>query len=189
LVQSALIGVGANNGTAGFEIKQGSILIDPRSELSIKTPMGLIRIGCDALVLVSCTADTVALYDLDDAHRGDVSVETRDGTNFRLSPGHHVLISRAHTGNAHGWLPGISHRCIVRDSLRNGLVATSSEFSVVSAAGSLPVLAAMTHSRDRRHNSIVRKLLKTVAASQSLENTQESFHMVVEQPSASTLHG
>src|SRR5262249_22301926 len=73
-------------------LNRGSVVFAPTVDRAIETPFGTIDIDAGSLVLVLSVADLVAVYDLDDRHRGAVSISVH-GQRFTLHPGIGVVVT------------------------------------------------------------------------------------------------
>jgi len=144
-------------------MKKGSVLFVPFKATTVETPNGIVRIDAKSVVLVSSTDAGLAVYDLDDQHKGSVSVES-NGHNVVLSPGRHVMVTKHHTAefaqiNA---VETIAHRN-VQSTVKNGHRAHTSEFSVLTAMDTVKPLKALAMSKHANAKHIADRMLKTTA--------------------------
>jgi hypothetical protein len=144
-------------------IKQGNVLFVPFKDTVVETPNGIVHIDAKSVALVSSSDAGLAVYDLEDQHKGSVSVES-NGHNVVLSPGRHVMITKHHTAefaqiNA---VETIAHRN-VQSTVKNGHRAHTSEFSVLTAMDTVKPLKALASSKHAHARQIADRMMKTTA--------------------------
>ncbi len=144
-------------------IKKGNVLFVPFKNTTVETPNGIVHLSAKSIALVSSTDAGLAVYDLEDQHKGSVSVES-NGHNVVLSPGRHVMITPHHGAefaqiNA---VETIAHRN-VQSVVKNGHRAHTSEFSVLSAIDTVKPLTAMVLSKNAHAKQIADRMMKTTA--------------------------
>lgn len=144
-------------------IKKGNVLFVPFKATTVETPSGIVRIDAKSVVLVSSSDAGLAVYDLEDQHKGSVIVES-NGHSVVLSPGRHVMVTKHHTAefaqiNA---VETIAHRN-VQSSVKNGHRAHTSEFSVLTAMDTVKPLKAMVGSKNAHAKQIADRMMKTAA--------------------------
>ncbi len=127
-------------------INSGNVLFVPFRDTMVQTPHGIVRVGARSVALVSVSKAGLAVYDLDDKHKGSVVVES-NGHNIVLSPGRHAMITPHHQAefaqvNA---IESIAHRNIT-SAVKNGSRAHTSEFSMITAMDTVRPLKAMVRS-------------------------------------------
>jgi hypothetical protein len=147
-------------------LESGSFLYAPVADTSIETPFGTVRMASGSLVLVLSFAHGLAVYDLDDQHRGAVSVSA-GGKEFKLFPGTNVVICPSGVNSFEQINPArlISYRNIVSHNLGENTQVFSSEFSVPSAIQAILPLKQLLSSNQSNARRISSHLLKTTAAS------------------------
>lgn len=144
-------------------VTEGTVVFAPSKDTQVETPNGNVRIAANSVVLLSTSNLGLAVYDLDDQHKGSVSVES-SGQNIVLSPGRHVLITKHHGAefaqiNA---VETIAHRN-VQSSIKNGHRVHHSEFSVISALDTVKPLRALASSKNVVARQIAQRMIKTTA--------------------------
>jgi hypothetical protein len=144
-------------------IKKGNVLFVPFKATTVETPNGIVHIDAKAVALVSTTEAGLAVYDLEDQHKGSVSVES-NGHNVVLSPGRHVMITKHHGAefaqiNA---VETIAHRN-VQSVVKNGHRAHTSEFSLLTALDTVKPLKALALSKHVHAKQIADRMMKTTA--------------------------
>ncbi len=144
-------------------IKKGNVLFVPFKATTVETPNGIVHIDAKSVALVSSTDAGLAVYDLEDQHKGSVSVES-NGHNVVLAPGRHVMITKHHTAefaqiNA---VETIAHRN-VQSVVKNGHRAHTSEFSVLTAMDTVKPLKALASSKHAHARQIADRMMKTTA--------------------------
>ena len=135
----------------------------PFKATTVETPSGIVHIDAKSVVLVSSSDAGLAVYDLEDQHKGSVIVDS-NGHNVVLSPGRHVMVTKHHTAefaqiNA---VETIAHRN-VQSSVKNGHRAHTSEFSVLTAMDTVKPLKAMVGSKNAHAKQIADRMMKTTA--------------------------
>lgn len=144
-------------------LKKGNVLFVPFKATTVETPNGTVHIDAKAVALVSSTDAGLAVYDLEDQHKGSISVES-NGHNVVLSPGRHVMVTKHHGAefaqiNA---VETIAHRN-VSSTLKNGHRAHTSEFSLLTALDTVKPLKALTMSKHAHAKQITDRMMKTTA--------------------------
>lgn len=144
-------------------IKSGNVLFVPSSDTVVDTPYGIVRVGAKSVALVSVTPAGLAVYDLDDKHKGAVVLES-NGHNLVLSPGCHAMVTPHHEAqfaqiNA---IETIAHRNLT-SALKNGMRAHTSEFSVISAMDTVRPVKALFKALHPKGKQVADHMLKTSA--------------------------
>lgn len=144
-------------------ITNGTVLYVPFKDTTVETPNGVVHIAAKAVALVTSSAAGLAVYDLEDQHKGSVSVES-NGHKIVLSPGRHVMLTPHHKAEFAqiNSIETISHRNIASE-VKNGMRAHTSEFSVISAMDTVKPLKAMTVSKNAQAKHIADRMMKTTA--------------------------
>jgi len=163
MTEGAAQGVQAIQHSDRVVIKKGNVLFVPFKATTVETPNGIVHIDAKSVALVSSTDAGLAVYDLEDQHKGSVSVES-NGHNVVLSPGRHVMVTKHHTAefaqiNA---VETIAHRN-VQSTVKNGHRAHTSEFSVLTAMDTVKPLKALAMSKHANAKHIADRMLKTTA--------------------------
>lgn len=144
-------------------IKKGNVLFVPFKDTTVETPKGNVHIKAKSVALVSISEAGLAVYDLEDQHKGSVSVES-NGHNIVLSPGRHVLVTAHHKAefaqvNA---IETVAHRN-VSSTIKNGTKAHVTEFSIPTALDTIAPLKAMVKSSHPEAKKIADRMMKTTA--------------------------
>jgi hypothetical protein len=155
--------------------KDGPVLFVPTKDTTVETPFGIVKISGNSIALVSVSSAGLSVFDLDDQHKGSVSVES-NGHNVVLSPGRHVLITPHHRAEFAQLNPieTIAHRGL-SSSVKNGHRAHMSEFSVLSAIDSVKPLKALAASSHPNARKISGRMLKTTAILMQLGGAREQY--------------
>lgn len=155
--------------TQTVALRTGSVVFAPtRTNLTIETEFGLVKIDRGAVVLVVALPTAVAVYNLHDDYTNDVTMTIRNKT-LSLTPGRHLLLTDESVNSLDEISPlgRIGHRRIESrahgDYLKEFSSEFSSEFSVPSALNTLKLLSSMQNSSSPRDARIMRKLMKTAA--------------------------
>lgn len=161
--------------TETLSSKDGPVLFVPTKDTAIETPFGIVKISGNSIALVSVSSAGLSVFDLDDQHKGSVSVES-NGHNVVLSPGRHVLITPHHRAEFAQLNPieTIAHRAL-SSSVKNGHRAHMSEFSVLSAIDSVKPLKALAASSHPNARKISGRMLKTTAILMQLGGAREQY--------------
>ncbi len=144
-------------------LKSGNVLFVPLKATTVETPNGIVHIDAKAVALVSTSDTGLAVYDIEDQHKGSVSVES-NGHNQVLSPGRHVMITKhvtAEFGQVNA-VETIAHRNL-QSIVKNGYRAHTSEFSVLTAMDTVKPLKAMAMSNHPQAKHIADRMMKTTA--------------------------
>jgi hypothetical protein len=172
-------GVQAALGTSSKSVilSRGSVLFAPEQDITVDTTAGRIAIGANAVVLVIAMHNGVAIYDLHDAHAGDVFVTSAKHT-ITMTPGRHLVLT-------HQGIPAyehvnplevIGHRNLKMVDLEGGLRQFSSDFSLVSALNGLCPLMAMKHSSNPRDAKVVEQMMKDAAILMQTKGSLGGYH-------------
>jgi hypothetical protein len=144
-------------------LKKGNVLFVPFKATTVETPYGIVHIDAKAVALISSTEAGLAVYDLEDQHKGSVSVES-NGHNLVLSPGHHTMITKHQEAefaqiNA---VETIAHRNVT-SMVKNGHRVHTSEFSILTALDSVKPLKALAMSKHAHARQVTDRMMKTTA--------------------------
>lgn len=148
---------------SNMSLKNGMVLFAPHKDTVVETPMGVVKLSADSVVLISCTDVGLAIYDLDDRHKGAVVVQA-GGHSITLSPGRHAMVSKHHEAefgqiNA---IETVAHRNIV-SQVKGATRAHLSEFFIPSALDTVLPLRAMMTSKQVATKRVADKMMKTAA--------------------------
>lgn len=149
--------------SSDITLKEGNVLFVPNTNTVVKTPKGNVHIAAKSIVLISTSPERLAVYDLDDQHKGSVSVQSGEHSVV-LSPGRHVLVTDHHGAefaqvNA---IETVAHRNVT-STIKNGTRAHHSEFSIPSAFDTVAPLKAMVRSNHPEARKIAGRMMKTTA--------------------------
>ncbi|MBX3153361.1 hypothetical protein KF728_24595 [Candidatus Obscuribacterales bacterium] len=145
-------------------LKKGNVLFVPFQDTVVETPHGNVTIEAKSVALVSISNDKLAVYDIEDSHKGSVSVNAH-GQTITLAPGNHVTVAHATSGefaqvNA---IEAIPHRNVATKTIKAGVKAHTSEFSVASAISSIKPLQLVMCSKHPQAKQVANKMMKTTA--------------------------
>lgn len=145
-------------------LKKGNVLFVPFQDTVVETPHGNVSIEAKSVALVSVHGDKLAVYDLEDSHKGSVTVNAH-GKQIALAPGNHVTVAHEAAGefaqvNA---IEAIPHRNLASKTIKAGVKAHTSEFSVASAIQSVKPLQAVMSSKHPQAKQVANKMMKTTA--------------------------
>src|SRR5262249_42771184 len=144
-------------------LKNGNVLFVPFQNTVVETPQGTVTIDAKSTVLVSIADNKLAVYNLDDNHKGAVSVSI-NGQKLNLAPGNHATVTDR-TGEFAQINPieTISHRRVSSRAIANGVKVHTSEFSIASAIQSVKPLQAVIGSKNPQAKKVADRLMKTTA--------------------------
>jgi len=147
-----------------YLLNKGSMLFAPKHDLTVHTSAGIVSIRAGAVALVVSAGHSLAVYDMHDAHHGDVVVSGADGP-VSLSVGRHVMFSKknANSFDDINALSPVTHRSVNSNKLGSGAQQFSSEFSITSALNGLRVFAHLKQSNNPSDAKLVRQLMKNAA--------------------------
>ncbi len=152
-------------------VKNGQVLFVPFQDTVVETQHGTVNIDANSTVLVSVHGDKLAVYNLDDNHKGAVSVIAR-GSKMTLAPGSHLTVATGSGDFGHiNPIETISHRNVESHDLQGARVHTS-EFSVASAIMSVKPLQAVMTSNHPQAKKTASKLIKTTAVLMHLNGSE-----------------
>jgi hypothetical protein len=126
--------------------------------MTVRTAHGVIEIGAGSKVLVETNEQETIVRNLHDHKRGDV-VMVANGTALPISLGHQLAVSNDPQGTLQD-RSSIATRHTTTYPLSNGLTATISEFSLISAMTNHPILKALAQSADKTERKHVEQILK-----------------------------
>jgi hypothetical protein len=154
------------------QLKEGSVLFAPSKLTSVSGRFGRVAINKDAVVLIVNTKDGMSVYDIHDAHDGDVLIAAGDRT-FALNPGRNAIIADGDvTALEHiNPLGCIAYRNAQTDKLPNGTTRIRSEFWIPTALKGLKLY-------QRIDPAIREKVLKNAAALAYMRQSATKFQFV-----------
>lgn len=158
-------------------LKKGNVLFVPFQNTVVETPHGTVSIEAKSVALISISDDKLAVYDIEDSHKGSVSVNAH-GQNITLAPGNHVTVAHAKSGefaqvNA---IEAIPHRNVASKTIKAGVKAHTSEFSVASAISSIKPLQLVMSSKHPQAKQVANKMMKTTAILMHMGGNGEYQH-------------
>jgi hypothetical protein len=145
-------------------LKKGNVLFVPFQNTVVETPHGTVSIEAKSVALISISDDKLAVYDFEDSHKGSVTVDAH-GQHIALAPGNHVTVAHEAAGefaqvNA---IEAIPHRNVATKTIKAGVKAHTSEFSVASAIQSVKPLQLVMSSKHPQAKQVANKMMKTTA--------------------------
>jgi hypothetical protein len=157
-------------------IKAGNKLFAPACDTTVETPIGMISIAKDSMVLVMVQPDSISVFDLHDEHRGAVKI-VNGNSAITLHPGKQATITRSVSEAFHMINPSESfeYRHMHRKTLANGTYLFSSEVSIPSVLNATKTLRNLFASRDKKDRRIGAQLVKTTAILASLDTSSVPF--------------
>lgn len=156
-----------------------SMLVVANENKQIKTAYGDINISAGSLVLILNFANGVAVYDLDDTHRGAVRV-TAQNHEFNLFPGTSVTLSSNSVNSFEEVNPAqlFAYRNVSTHQVAEDLKAFSSEFYVPMALRVVQPLKQLVSSKHPNAKRVSNHLLKTTVAGLQMRAKGEQFKQI-----------
>ncbi|HEY9788310.1 MAG TPA: hypothetical protein V6D17_23175, partial [Candidatus Obscuribacterales bacterium] len=156
-------------------LRKGNVLFVPFRDTVVETPKGIVKIAARSVAMVASTESSLAVYDIDDNHKGSVVVEA-EGRTMTLSPGRHITIAN-HKGEFEhvNAIETVMHRGMRAQMVRDGVKAFSSEFSIPTAVDSIKPLKAMALSKHPHASKVADHMMKTAAVIMHLTNGAGNF--------------
>lgn len=152
-----------SEGAKDIAVPHGATIYAPEHDMRLHTAYGDIKIGANAVVLVSVTEDGVAIYNMHDSHSGDVMVSAGNAKHS-LNIGDHLMLS-CHPGEYADVnpVPSITHADLKVSKLQNGTRLFRSKFSLASAITDYGPIATLKQSATARERRIADRLIKNAA--------------------------
>lgn len=157
------------------KLSEGSVIFAPLRDTQVETSKGTVKVSANSIALISVSEAGLSVFDLDDQHKGSVTVEA-NGHNIVLSPGRHVMITPHHKHEFAQLNPiqTISHRGF-SSTVKNGHRAHMSEFSVISALDTVKPLKMLAASRHPNARKIAGRMMKTTAILMQMSGSREQY--------------
>jgi len=176
------IGVGNGNGIARMPhsnkvvLKKGNVLFVPFVDTVVVTPHGTVNVAAKSVAMISATDNELAVYDLDDNHKGAVTIEAH-GQKLSLAPGSHVTLADERSEFAQvNVIEAIPHRNVASRVIRTGIKAHTSEFAIHSAIQTIKPLKSVMSSSHPQAKKLADRLTKTSAVVLHLGGNGEYQH-------------
>ncbi|MBX3137450.1 hypothetical protein KF707_14600, partial [Candidatus Obscuribacterales bacterium] len=168
-------GIGSTAHGDRVVVKKGNVLFVPFRDTVVETPLGEVTIAAKSVALVSVSSDKLAVYDVEDCHKGSVAVKAKGGT-WTLAPGRHMTITTAkgEFGQVNA-IESIPHRSLTSKNFSNGVRVHSSEFSTATAIQTIKPLKAVMTSSHPQSKKVSDRLVKTTAIILTMTNGQAEF--------------
>jgi hypothetical protein len=156
------------------------VLFAPKADTTVNTAFGSVRMDEGSLVLVLSFADGLAVYNLDDTHRGSVKVSV-SGKDLSVNPGAALIVCGEQIREFEQINPAqlVAYRDVSGANLGSGLKAFNAEFSVASAINAVPALQHLLRSKNRDAMKLTAHFLKTTAAANQMKAGRAAYHQVV----------
>ncbi|MBX9770969.1 MAG: hypothetical protein K2X29_06340 [Candidatus Obscuribacterales bacterium] len=144
---------------------QGSILVSHPNGAIIKTRSGEIKLAPLAGAFIVQYGDDVAIYNLGDTHKGDVSVTLNNSKKLVVPFGHQLVLS-PHQSNFSKANPSERITCsnVRHLGQHQGVHAFDAKFSPISALDNTPQLEQLMSSKHPEDQQAVERMFKSVAA-------------------------
>ncbi len=157
-------------------LKCGNIFCAPEtSSAVIDTAFGVVTIAPNSIVLAIANDDGLAIYNLDDNHRGAVMLD-HECRKFVVAPGSHLFVTHKDAEFAN---VNVSERIlysgIQKSKLSNGHHAFNGQFFIPSAIEAVRPLLELVTSKDSHSRAKAGRLLKTTAILLQLNGGMSSY--------------
>ena len=168
------------NETSAIQITDGGQVYAPQEDTRIETAFGTIDIDAGSFAMVFSSADSVAIFNLDDMHRDAVRIQAAD-RKLSIAPGRHLLITKGSVKSFDEANPveSICYRKVNDVEVGAGFRGFSAEFSIPSAINAIRPLKQLLNSKTAQGMKLRSHLLKTVAAMLQMKPGSERFQQVL----------
>jgi hypothetical protein len=152
------------NGSRTMHLKKGAVVFAPTVNTIVSTEFGQVRIAAHSLVLMISFKEGVAIYDLDDQHKGAVSARVYN-CEIPLGPGRHLLMTRDDVKHFQDVNPvqQIGYTNVTDFNAGGGLKVFVGGFSVPSAMQTVLPLGQLMSSNHPNAHKFGKHLMKTAA--------------------------
>jgi len=145
-------------------LDRGNVLFAPGRDTVVETPQGKVTISAKSVVLVAASHEKLAVYNMADQHKDSVTIDVQ-GQKLTLAPGMHMTVAAEDAGafaqvNA---FEAISHRNLTDRVLKPGTKVYTTEFSALSAIGTVKPLQVLAKSQHHEAKKVAERMLKTTA--------------------------
>ncbi len=159
-----------------MHLQNGNIVLAPASDIIATTDLGIIHVAAGSVVFVMKTNDSLCLFNLVDAHTGDVSIVSN---KQKITPllGMQVLLTKHDHPDFELLSPAnlIGYRGLQQHDLGAGITAFTSEFSHISALAQVKPLHHLVHSSDSRARKLGQTLLRNAAIVAQVKGGQQPY--------------
>lgn len=144
---------------------QGSMLVSHPNGATVKTRSGEIQLAPLASAFIVQYGDDVAIYNLGDSHKGDVTMVLNNNEKLVVPYGHQLVLS-PHHANFSKANPSEKITCSNVHHLgqHQGIHAFDAKFSPISALDNTPQLEQLMSSNNPEDKQAVERMFKSVAA-------------------------
>jgi hypothetical protein len=152
------------NGTRTMHLQRGAVVFAPTVNTVVSTGFGQVCIAARSLVLVISLKDGVAIYDLDDQHKGAVTARVFNN-EIPLGPGRHILVTHDSFKRFEDVNPAqmLGYNNVTDFNAGGGLKVFAAGFSVPSAMQTILPLAQLLGSNHPYAQKFGKHLMKTAA--------------------------
>ena len=156
-----------------MHLKKGAVVFAPTVNTIVSTEFGQVRIAAHSLVLMISFKDGVAIYDLDDQHKGAVTMRVFNH-EIPLGPGRHILVTHDNVKHFENVNPVqmLGYNNVNDFNAGGGLKVFAAGFSVPSAMQTVLPLAQLLGSNHPHAQKLGKHLMKTAALLSQMYPTQ-----------------
>jgi hypothetical protein len=161
------------NGTRTMHLNKGAVVFAPTVNTVVSTEFGQVRIAAHSLVLMISFKDGVAIYDLDDQHKGAVTARVFNH-EIPLGPGRHILVTHDNVKRFENVNPVqmLGYNNVTEFNAGGGLKVFAAGFSVPSAMQTVLPLTQLLSSNHPHAQKFGKHLMKTAALLTQMYPTQ-----------------
>ncbi|MBX9877568.1 MAG: hypothetical protein K2Y22_03845 [Candidatus Obscuribacterales bacterium] len=144
---------------------QGSVLVSYENKISVQTRLAEIRLAPLACVFIVQFGDDVAIYNLGDNHKGDVTVVLNNKESLAVPFGHQLVLSAQQSEFAKA-NPSEKIQCDKVHHLgrRQGVHVFDATYSPISALDNAPQLDSLLTSESPQDKQTMNRMFKSMAA-------------------------
>ncbi len=161
-----------------FHLSMGNAPFIPKKDIVVQTDLAEIHVGAGSMVgVLKPGPGVVSIYDLEDTGNKKVSVKVGN-ESINLSPGKHLILSKE-AGEFEKINPArrIAYRRPESKTLKCGLYAYTTEFSIASAVLHVKPLQNILLSDDPEDKKIAGRLLKDFVILGDVYSNTEPYKM------------
>jgi hypothetical protein len=162
----------------GGTFNTGSAVVVATRDMNIDTDFGTVTLRHGAIALISASADSTSVFNLDDKHKESIVISI-NSHKLSISPGQHLTVTRAGVNSFDLVNPeeAIAHKSLRQKHLENNIQVFSSEFSTVSAIANVGAFKDYIVGTSSSHASAVSRILKTAAILSQLANSTSNYEL------------
>ncbi len=156
---------------ADITLANGCVMFAPSVDTRVTTPKGIVMLEKNSLAVVVCDNSHLSVYDINDDHKGSVTLQA-EGNTIALAPGRHVTVTHGKIAEFRDINPiqAILHKGVSSHKVGDQSKAFVSNFSILSAINALQPLGALMQSDHNEAKKVASKILKTSSILMQIDN-------------------